>query len=70
MSNFAEFDDETSVTDLEIGPDGRVYIFGASRQVLEILSKLQAKYDSLCPRVEIANAPALSHHATIHSTIS
>jgi hypothetical protein len=29
--------DETAMTDITIGPDGRVYIFGASMPVLEVL---------------------------------
>ena len=29
--------DETAITDITIGPDGRVYIFGASMPVLEVL---------------------------------
>lgn len=33
-------DDETSITDIEIGPDGRIYIFGASREILELLQDL------------------------------
>jgi hypothetical protein len=28
---------EANVTDIEIGPDGRLFIFGASRQLLELL---------------------------------
>jgi hypothetical protein len=32
--------DESNITELEIGPDGRIYIFGASLQVLEVLDRL------------------------------
>ena len=32
--------DETSLTEITIGPDGRVFVFGASRQVLEALNQL------------------------------
>ena len=33
---------ETRVTDIELMPDGRIFVFGTSRQVLEVLSELQA----------------------------
>ncbi|HET6247480.1 MAG TPA: hypothetical protein VFE47_07285 [Tepidisphaeraceae bacterium] len=32
--------DETSITEITVQADGRVYVFGASRQVLEILEML------------------------------
>ncbi len=32
--------DENKLTELEIAADGRIYLFGASTQVLEILSRL------------------------------
>jgi hypothetical protein len=34
-------DDETDVTEITILPDGRVYVFGLSGQVLEVLQTLQ-----------------------------
>ena len=47
-------DEETSITDIEIGADGRIYVFGASREVLEMLKEigftdkhLQARLDAL-----------------------
>jgi hypothetical protein len=33
-------EDETLVTDITIGPDGRVFVFGTSRPVLEVLEAL------------------------------
>ncbi|MBM3969422.1 MAG: hypothetical protein FJ302_06120 [Planctomycetes bacterium] len=33
-------DDEAAVTDIRIAPDGRVFVFGTSRPVLEMLSDL------------------------------
>jgi hypothetical protein len=46
--------DETAVTDITIGPDGRLYIFGASTPVLEALEaagladeKLRRRLDRL-----------------------
>jgi hypothetical protein len=33
--------DESNVTDIELMPDGRIFVFGTSRQVLEVLSELQ-----------------------------
>ena len=34
-------DEETSITELTIDPNGRVYVFGASREVLELLESLE-----------------------------
>jgi hypothetical protein len=46
--------DETAITDITIGPDGCVYIFGASMPVLEVLEaaglggeKLRRRLDRL-----------------------
>lgn len=33
-------EDETAITEITIQPDGRVYVFGTSRQVLEVLENL------------------------------
>ena len=32
--------DENKLTELEIAPDGRIYLFGASAEMLEVLSRL------------------------------
>ncbi len=32
--------DETTITEITIQPDGRIYVFGTSRQVLEVLEDL------------------------------
>ena len=34
-------DPETLTTEITIAPDGRVFVFGTSRPVLELLEKLQ-----------------------------
>ena len=34
-------DEETHITELTIAPDGRVYVFGMSRQIVEILELLR-----------------------------
>ena len=47
--------DETNVTELEIGTDGRIYVFGASPEVLQILEQLQLTRDSLRPRLTSAD---------------
>lgn len=39
--NTMDADDETSITEIELMPDGRIYLFGASRQVLEAIDGLQ-----------------------------
>ncbi len=33
-------EDETTITEISIEPDGRVYVFGTSRQVLQLLQNL------------------------------
>jgi len=40
--------DENTMTEITIQPDGRVYVFGTSRQVLDILVDL----DPRSPRLE------------------
>ena len=45
-------DEETSVTDIEIGADGRIYIFGASREVLELIRDLGFDDEHLRGRIE------------------
>lgn len=39
------FAEETALTEITIQPDGRVYVFGASREVLEVLD-LISPHDS------------------------
>lgn len=41
MNDNAELmEDESRITEITIQPDGRVYVFGTSRQVLEVLEVL------------------------------
>lgn len=40
-------DDETNITDLELLPDGRIFIFGASLEVLQILEGIQCTSDGV-----------------------
>jgi|tagenome__1003787_1003787.scaffolds.fasta_scaffold11878922_1 hypothetical protein len=34
------YEDETDMTEITIQPDGRIYVFGASKQVLDLLAEL------------------------------
>ena len=52
MNHLAPNTDETNVTELEIGPDGRIYVFGASVKVLEILESLREHDDAMLKRLE------------------
>ena len=36
---------ETNVTDIELMPDGRVFVFGTSLEVLRVLDELQMRSD-------------------------
>lgn len=38
-------EDETNVTDIELLPDGRICVFGASAEVLQVLDDLQRGSD-------------------------
>ena len=40
-------EDETNITDLELLPDGRIFIFGASLEVLQILESIQCSTDGV-----------------------
>ncbi|HQX53827.1 MAG TPA: hypothetical protein PLY87_24735 [Planctomycetaceae bacterium] len=44
-------DDETAITELTFLPDGRICLFGASREVLELLGMLQLGDTSLDARL-------------------
>lgn len=41
MSEAFDLDEETLTTEITIGPDGRIFVFGTSRPLLEILARLQ-----------------------------
>ncbi len=45
-------ENETAVTELTIAADGRVYVFGTSLSVLEILSTLNPKDERLAARLK------------------
>jgi hypothetical protein len=58
MSESVE-DGETNVTEITIQPDGRVYVFGLSRPIAELLAALQpgdARLQKLIERTD--HAPA------------
>jgi len=40
-------DNEKNVTELTIAPDGRIFVFGTSRQILEVLAALQPADEKL-----------------------
>jgi hypothetical protein len=45
--------DESSLTEIEIMPDGRIFLFGASRKVLEVVDTIQSGRDpSVSMRLE------------------
>lgn len=44
-------DDETSITEINLLPDGRICVFGSSREVLEILDELELGDAALAARV-------------------
>ena len=50
-ANPAALVDETLVTEISIGADGRVCIFGLSREVLEVMADLEPANHSLQQRL-------------------
>lgn len=45
-------DDEAAVTDIRIAPDGRVFVFGTSRPVLEMFSELGWGDEAVTARIQ------------------
>jgi hypothetical protein len=43
-------EDETNITEIEILPDGRIYVFGTSLEVLAVLDVLQSGADETVKR--------------------
>lgn len=55
--------EETAITEITIQPDGRVYVFGTSRQSLEVLESLNPrdpKLKRLLSQVRHAESPGSS----------
>lgn len=50
--NSVSLEDDSSISEINILPDGRVCLFGASRQVLEILDAISLGDPSLKSRVD------------------
>jgi len=54
MSDVTNVDEECGITEITIRPDGRVYVFGTSRPVLEVLravNPVDAKFRRLLAQV-------------------
>jgi hypothetical protein len=49
-------EDETLMTEITIQPDGRVFVFGASQPVLEVLRSLQPRCPKLQHRLELVQS--------------
>ena len=47
-------DEETSITEITILPDGRIFVFGASREVLEVLDDLKLGDETARERAQLA----------------
>jgi hypothetical protein len=48
--------DKSQVTEILIQPDGRVFVFGMSRPVLEVLGSLQPEDPRLKTLVQVVNS--------------
>lgn len=49
-------DDECTVSDIRIGADGRVHVFGTSREILEALAAIGVRGDAVRMRLDGAVA--------------
>ena len=56
--------DETAITEITIQPDGRIYVFGASRQVLAVLKDLCPHDLRLLERLSRSASSAVDRLAT------
>lgn len=45
-------DDESTVSDIRIGTDGRVHVFGTSREILEVLAAIGVRGDAVRLRLD------------------
>lgn len=48
--------DETTMTELEIAPDGRIYVFGASAAILKVLESVGLHGQAIDTRLQAAGA--------------
>ena len=55
-------DDESTVSDIRIGTDGRVHVFGTSREILEALAAIGVRGDGVNERLGKRHPP----HGDIH----
>jgi hypothetical protein len=61
-------DDETNVTEIELLPDGRICLFGASREVLTVLDELlDGRNEELHQRLQIIHGDQSELKKTIDS---
>ena len=56
---------ETNVTDIIITTDGRIRLFGLSRELLDLLCETNLADQSLREHRENMNLPSIRSHATI-----
>jgi hypothetical protein len=54
-------DDESLTSELVIGADGRVHVFGTSRAILEALDAIGVRGDAVRVRLAAAALPARAH---------
>jgi hypothetical protein len=51
-----QLSDETLITELSIAPDGRIFVFGLSREVLDLLNDINLSTDAMKQRIEYIDA--------------
>jgi hypothetical protein len=52
MENDTIIQEETSITEISIAPDGRIFIFGLSRPILEMCAELNPSSQDMQQRIE------------------
>jgi hypothetical protein len=64
-------EDETQITEISIGPDGRIFVFGLSESVLEVVAELSSDLSPARRRLAaLRPAQSLSAPTQLNATTS
>lgn len=68
MDKTIPVEDESNVTDIELMPDGRIFVFGTSLQVLDVLNELQTARDGeISARLDSCQTTPTDQNMSCHS---
>ena len=54
--------ESANITELEVAPDGRIYVFGASPEILELLQSIGFSDGDVHRHVELTQAKAMDQN--------